>query len=132
MAINVTDIMALIGERLGVFDELNVYDYPTKSAETPFAFLDFPESIQYDQTFGRGADRMSVRLFVCVSNNDEEYVRTQLAAYAAGDDSGVKYAVEHDDDEPDYSMRVESVEFAGTVLAGNTYAAAVFTIDVAA
>lgn len=131
MAISISSVMASLGTGLSTITDLQVYDYPAQNAVAPFALVDFPDSLDYDLSSRRGSDRMTIRVFVGVSNNVDSEVQERLAAYAAASGAGsVKAAIEATG--AGSSVRVTRVEFGPLVIGGTTYAGAVFYVDVAA
>lgn len=131
MAINLATVMDQIGVRLATITGLNVFDYAPKSAQVPFAFVDMPESIEYDLTAGRGSDRMTLRVFVAVADVLAESARDAVAEYAAGAGArSIKAAIEGG--VVGSSVRVTRAEFGPIQLAAGAYAGAIFEVDVAA
>lgn len=126
---NLTDLMDQVGVALGTITGLRVYDFPPKSAQAPFAFVDFPDSVDYDLTYGRGEDRTTFDVVVAVANQVDRSARDAIAAYAAGSGAkSVKAAVEAGT--VGNSARVQRVEFRTIVLASGTFQGAVFQVDV--
>lgn len=129
MAANLTDVMDQIGTALATITGLRVFDFPPKSAQPPFAFVDMPEVIDYDLAMARGADRAQFNVVVAVADVIDRAARDQIAAYAAGSGAlSVKAAL--DAAAIGSSRRVESVTFRPVTLAAATYAGAIFTVDV--
>lgn len=131
MALNISDVMDKLGASVKGLGGLRVYDYPPKSAQPPFAFLNMPESIDYDLTMGRGFDRVTIQMFLGVTDVIDRAARDAIVAYAAG--SGVlsvKSAVESA--ELGAMVRVTRAEFGQITLASGSYVGVIFTIDVAA
>lgn len=127
-AANLTTVMDDIGTRLGTITGLRVYDFPPKSAQPPFAFVDMPDSIDYDCTYQRGADRMKLNVIVAVADVVDRMARDQIAAYAAGTGAGsVKAAL---DGQVGVTARVTSCEFRPVTVAGTTYFGAIFSLDI--
>lgn len=132
-AVNLKTVMDGLATGLATISGLKVYAFPPKSAQTPFAFVDMPSGIDYDSTYGRGQDRMSLRVFVCVANNVDSELYQQLCAYAASTGSkSIKTAIDVSGEAAGTSVRVQRVEFRPVSVAGSTYAGAIFTVDVAA
>lgn len=131
MAIDIATVMAEVGTRLDTIDELNVFAYPPKSAQAPFAFVNFPESIDYDLTGRRGHDRMTIQVFVGVSDQVDEAVRDAVCEYAAAAGArSIKAAIEGG--AVGGSVRVQSAEFGSIPLSSGVYAGVIFTVDIAA
>lgn len=131
MAADLTTVMDQIGVALATIDGLRSFDFPPKSATPPFAFPAMPQSVDYDLTYGRGADRMSVKVFLGLADVIDRATRDALAGYAAGSGaSSVKAAIESAS--IGSSVRVIKAEFGTFPLNGVTYAGAIFTLDIAA
>ncbi len=131
MAIDVGTVMDSLGARLATIPGLNVFDYPPKSAQPPFAFLDVPDALDFDLTYGRGQDRMTLQIWVAVSSQVDREARDAIAAYAAGSGAqSIKAAVEAGT--VGTSVRVTRVEFDNLAVASGTYFGAVFSVDVQA
>lgn len=121
--------MDQIGVALATVPGLRVFDFPPASAQPPFAFVDFPTSLVYDLTFRRGDDRAEFKVYVAVGSQVDRAVRDQLSAYAASSGEGSVFLALING-VVGKSLRVESVEFGPVLVAGVTYAGAVFTVDV--
>lgn len=131
MAIDLAAIMNELGVALGTIPGLRVFDFPPASAQPPFAFVNLPETVDYDLTFGRGFDRMTLQVFLGVSATVDRGSRDLLVAYVSGTGaSSVKAAIEAGS--VGSSTRVTKAEFATIALASGVYAGATFEIDVAA
>lgn len=125
-AANLTDVMDEIGIRLATISGLRVFDFPPKSAQPPFAFVDMPESITYDFTFQRGTDLTEFKVYVAVGDVVDRSVRDSLAAYAAGAGTkSIKAAIEAS---TVYTLMVRSADFGHITLAGGSYAGVTFTV----
>lgn len=131
MAIDMSTVMTELGTALATIDGLRVFDFPPASAQPPFAFVNLPESIDYDLTYGRGSDRMTLEVFLGVANQVDRTSRDALAAYASGSgDQSIKAAIEAAD--IGTSVRVTKAEFATIALSSGSYAGITFSVDVAA
>lgn len=129
MAANLTDVMDQIGTALATIDGLRVFDFPPNSAQPPFAFVDMPESIEYDLSMARGNDRATYPVVVAVAAVVDRSARDAIAVYAAASGAASVKAV-LDAAAIGSSRRVESVEFRPVTIASGTYAAAIFNVDV--
>lgn len=127
MAGNIGATMDALGTALGTVTGLRVFDFPPKSAHPPFAFVDMPDSIEFDASMVRGSDRLTINVVVCVGDAVDRVTRDKIAAYAAGSGSGsIKAAIESSSLE----ARVTSVSFRPVVMGGSTYFGAVFAVDI--
>lgn len=129
MASTVAAVMDAMGTALDGITGLRVYDFPPKSAQPPFAFVDMPEGIDYDATLQRGWDRLTVNVVLCVSDVIDRAARDKVAAYCAGAGAASVKAVLEAATIGE-SLRVQSVQFRPVLMAGTTYLGAVFSVDV--
>lgn len=127
---NVSTVMDQLGLALGRIPGLRVFDFPPKSAQPPFAFVDVPDSVEFDLAYARGNDRARFVVVVAVADVVDRSARDTIAAYAAGTGAtSVKAAIDAD---PliGVSARVTSCEFRPVTLAAGTYAGCIFNVDV--
>lgn len=129
MAANVGVVMDAIGAALAGVSGLRVFDFPPRSAQPPFAFINLPESIDYDATMARGVDSFTLDVYVGVGTQVDRNTRDALAAYAAGD--GLKATIEAALF-TDQAIRVTRAQFSTIQLAGGEYPGLVFTVEVTA
>lgn len=128
-AANVSAVMDQFGVALATVSGLRWFDFPPKSAQPPFAFVDMPERIDYDLTYGRGRDRATFVVVVGVADVVDRAARDAIAAYAAGSGAGsIKTAIEAAT--IGESARVTSCEFRPVQLAAGQYAGCIFDVDV--
>lgn len=124
-------IMDEIAERLKTIGGLRVSAQPPKTITPPAGIVSYPNTIEYDQTYGRGMTRVSgLQVWLVVGNVTDRTARDSLAAYVS--DTGtksVKLALEDEDSEVWDDLHVESVEFDVVSIAGTEYMAAGFTIN---
>ena len=124
------DVSTDLGAALGTIDGLRIFPYWAEKITPPAAVVEWPESIAYDATMMRGADRLTLPVLVAVGKADMRSAWEQLAAYADGSgSSSVKTAIERHAPISYDSARVTRVEFGITVVASVDYLAATFTVD---
>lgn len=125
-------VMDELGEELDTIAGLRVYDFPSDHITPPAAVLAWPDEITYDETYGRGMDRLTLPVVVLVGKASDRASRDTLAAYADGSGaSSVKAVLEGGTYTSCDSVRVMRAEFDVVRIAGVDYAAAVFDLDVA-
>lgn len=124
--VNVSAVMDELATALSTIDGLRVFAYFPDRIVPPAAVVDFPE-LDYDATFGRGADRASFSVYVLVSPVDARSTRDRLLAWPPL----VKAAIEAHSPTAYGSARVTRVSFNHSLpVAGVEYAAASFSVDV--
>lgn len=123
------DVGAVMDEvtgALATIPNLRTFAYFPDKVTPPAAVVDFP-SVDYDNTFSRGADRVTLPVTVLVSRVDSRSARDRLLTLAGQ----VKAAIEDAEPTSYHSARVVGVEFNHSfVLAAVEYAAAAFSVDV--
>lgn len=131
---NLFAVMAEIATRLERIDGLRVHAHRPDRITPPAAFPDLPEKIDYDGTYGRGMDSVTVPVNVLVGKVSDRKSQEAIAAYVAG--SGPRSfkstldAKSTDDYESCDDLRVRAVTFAVFTIAGVDYLAASFDVDV--
>lgn len=131
MAQNLADVMDAMGVALASISGLRVSDFPPKSAQAPFAFVEMPDTIDYDTTYSRGSDTMTFRVVVGVASQVDRTSRDEIALYAAGSGpKSVKEALE--DATIGEDCRVVSVDFGWVQMASGTFLGATFNVEVRA
>lgn len=128
MSIEIDDVMNDIGTQLATVAGLRVFAFPPLSAQPPFAYVNLPEQVDYDLTYGRGQDRMTLEVHVGVANQVDRTCRDAIIAYASGGPTGLKAVIEAS---TVFDYRVTTATFATVVLSSGTYAGLVLTVDVA-
>lgn len=129
MSIDIAAVMNDLETRLATVSGLRVYGFPPLSAQPPFAYVNLPDSVEYDLTFARGSDRMTIEVHVGVANQVDRVSRDQIVAWASGSPTGLKAIIEAS---TAYDYRVMTAEFATIALSSGAYAGLVLLVDVAA
>jgi hypothetical protein len=129
VAADIGTVMDAIGSALDGITGLRVYDFPAKSAQPPFAVVDLPETIEYDNGMTRGSDRCTLNVVIGVANIVDRTSRDKICTYAAGSGAAsVKTVLEASG--IGNSLRVTQVQFRTISFAGSLYLGAVFTLDI--
>lgn len=117
-------------EQVGI-GGLRTYAYPTDSIAVPAAVIAFPESLEYDQTYGRGSDRMTLPLHVLVGRVSDRTAQDDLGAFADGSGAeSVKQVLENGSYTALDSLRVMDAQFGTFTVNGIDYLGATFRVDV--
>jgi hypothetical protein len=130
--VDLGDVMDDLGAALGTITGLRVFPYWADKIVPPAAIVGFPESIDYDETMGRGADHLQLPVIVVVARRDGRSARgRRLTKYVAGTGTdSVKAAIEAYAATAYHSARVERVEFGTATVAGVEHLSATFDVDV--
>lgn len=123
-------VMDELGQALDTIEGLRVCVVGEKPVP-PAAYVSYPESIDYDHTYGRGADTMELQAVVIVGQTVHRSTRKQLAAYCDGNgDQSIKTVLDGFNYQQCDSVTVTSVDFDVVRLGAIDYMAALFAIHV--
>lgn len=126
------DVMDEVAARLSAIEGLRVFAYPADDVKPPAAVVLYPEAITFDETYGRGMDRMTLPVLVVVGRPTDRSARDRLAQYCHGSGpASVKAALEAGDGAAFDSIRVTGIEFPTATIGGTEYMAAMFDLDIA-
>lgn len=126
-------VMNEIAARLATINGLQVFSYPASPVSPPAALLSYPASIDFDETYGRGMDRIrDLPLLIIEGRPTLIDTRDRIAAYTAGSGvRSVKAVLESGTYTTFDEIRVASAEFDVVSIAAVDYLAAIFALDIA-
>lgn len=130
---NLNDVADEIATVLDTVTGLRVSGYPPASVTPPAGIVSYPESMDFDETYGRGMDRIrNWPVLVVVGKATDRTARERIYEYAAGSGaSSVKAVLEAHAWASLDTLRVSSVEFDVLTIAAVDYIAAIFHLDIA-
>jgi len=129
---NLAAVMDAVAARLQTVSGLRVFAYPPGSLTPPGAVVSYPETYVFDETYGRGMDRLKLPVVVVVGKVSDRAARDQLGAFCDGSGaSSVKAVLESGTYTAFHTVRVESIEFDVVTIAAVDYMAALFDLDIA-
>lgn len=121
-----------VATRLDTITGLRVNPYPPEKVTPPAGFVGYPESIEYDQTYGRGSDLMTLPVVIVEKLIPARAVRKRLTDYAAGTGpKSVKAVLEGGTYTQFHLITVQRADFEAITIAGVDMLAAVFTCEIA-
>lgn len=125
-------VLTELGTQLSTITGLRVYDYPPEDVAVPAVIVAYPSELTFDETYGRGMDRLSVPVIVVVGKVSERSTRKALVAYCDGSGaSSIKAVLESGTYTSFDDLRVESASFGEMTFGNVSYMAANFTVDIA-
>ncbi|GAA5119125.1 hypothetical protein [Haloechinothrix salitolerans] len=125
------DVMDEVGAQLDTITGLRVWDYPPNKITPPAAIVAYPDSIGFDETYGRGSDRITLPVLVVVGKVSDRASRKDLAVYCDGaGTSSIKAVLEAGSYTAFDTIRVTSIDFDVVTISGVDYAAALFDVDI--
>lgn len=80
----VETVLAEVAGQLDTIPKLNVFPFWAKKVPVPGVTVGLPELIEFDQTYGRGLDRMRVPILVMVGLVSDRASAKELSAYMDG------------------------------------------------
>lgn len=126
-------VMAELGQALSLLPGVTVYPYAAQRVTPPAAIVSFPESIEYDTTMVRGADRMTIPIILVSASVSADNTLATVEKFVDGSDTathGVKTLLENYNYTAMHSVRVMSAEFGVITLASTEFLGVTFSVDV--
>ncbi|MGC4942139.1 hypothetical protein [Kribbella sp. DT2] len=130
---NLGDVMDEIADSVRTITGLRVYAYPPNKIAAPAAIVTYPDTYTFDETYGRGMDRISdLPVIVLVGKVSDRASRDNVAKYVNGSGStSIKAAVEAGAHTAFDTVRVTGVSFDVIGIGAVEYLGATFTLDIA-
>jgi hypothetical protein len=131
--VNLSAVMQAVADRLDTITGLRVYAYPPDAVQVPAAVVSYPETYNYDATYGRGMDRIeSLPVAVLVGKVSDRASRDKVTQYVKGSGAtSVKAVIESGTYTAFDTVRVTGVTFDVVTIAAVEYLGATFTLDIA-
>jgi len=128
---NLAAVMDAVSTRLDTIANLRCFAYPPAKLTPPAAVVSYPETYTFDETYGRGSDRMTLPVVLVVGRVSDRSARDELGAYCNGTGArSVKAVLQSGTYTAFDSLRVVSIDFDVVSIAGVDYLAALFDLDI--
>jgi hypothetical protein len=128
---DLADVMDAVANRLDTITSLRVHAYPPGTVTPPAAVVSYPETVAFDETYGRGMDQMTVPVVLVVGKVSDRAARDALGAYCDGSGSAsVKAVLESGTYTAFSTLRVTDIDFDTVTIGGTDYIAALFSLDI--
>ncbi len=136
---NIDDISDEIATRLRTIPGLRVYQDDPGSIDPPCVAIALPEDITFDQTYGRGSDRITWTFALMAARLDADKARLtkRLSPYTSGSgELSIKRVVESEDAEAYtpytafHTIRLTRGEFAILQYGSIDYQGVIFEADI--
>lgn len=122
-------VMDEVEQALRTVDDLRVM-VVGEAPKPPAAYVSYPESINYDNEYGRGSDTMNLQVVVVIGRTNARQTRKDLARFSDGNDTGsIKTALETFTYQQVEVLVVKSVVFDVVRIAAIDYMAGLFNIE---
>lgn len=124
-------VMDAVAAQLDTIPGLRVFAYPPDSLVPPAAVVSYPDTLTFDDTYGRGMDRLTLPVVVVVGRPSDRSTRDNLAVYCDGSGvASVKAVIEAGAYADFDTVRVASIDFDAVTIGGTDYMAALFNLDI--
>lgn len=129
---NLNDVMDEVATTLATISGLRVFGYPPPTVVPPAGIVSYPDAIEFDQTYGRGMDRISgLPIILVVGKATDRAARETAAGWASGSgETSVKAALEDHEWASCDVLIVTRCSFDVVTIASVDYLAAMFEADV--
>lgn len=131
---NISEVAAEVSARLNTINGLRCFPYQPGSITPPAAMVlnPSPGDLQYDKTYGRGMDRMTLPLLLVAGRASERTAQDAIRAYLDGSGArSVKATLESGEYTSLDSLVVMTSGVDGVSIGGTEYLAALFDLDIA-
>lgn len=131
---NISDVAEEIAAVLDTIDGLRCFSYQPATITPPAAWVanPAPGDIEYDQTYGRGMDRMTLPVFVAIGRADNRAAQAQAREYMNGSGPrSIKAVLEAHQYTSCDIVRVVTAGVDGVAIGATEYLAAFIDLDIA-
>lgn len=127
---NAVTVVDELADKLDAITGLRVYRFPVDQVVAPAAIFGYPD-IEFDHSYGRGVDRMTVPVMVLIDRTWDRSTYERFSDLTAGSGAGsIKQAIQAGPNVAYSTARASSVAFSAVSAAGLEYWAATFSVDV--
>lgn len=130
---NLDAVMQAVADRIDTIADLRVYAYPPDTIQPPAAVVTYPGTLRYDETYGRGMDRIpDLTVVLLVGKVSDRATRGLITKYAKGSGAtSIKTVVESGTYTAFDVVTVTEVSFDVIAIGAVEHLAATFTLDIA-
>jgi len=129
---DLANVMQAVSDRLDTIAGLRCFAYPPPTLTPPGAVVSYPDTLTFDETYGRGMDRLRLPVVIVVGKVSDRAARDELGLFCNGSGAkSVKAVLESGTYSAFQTVRVMDIEFDVVTIAGVDYMAALFNLDIA-
>lgn len=127
------NVMQAVADRIATIAGLHVYAYPPDTVQPPAAIVTYPGTLTFDETYGRGMDRIEdLGVVLLVGKVSDRASRDLITKWVKGSGAAsVKAVIESGTYTAFDTVRVVKAEFDIIAVAGVEHLAATLTLDIA-
>lgn len=125
------DVMEQLGARADTIEGLRGFDIPLGPVNPPTFFLELPEDINYDGTYGRGMDALTLNGVLLVGKAENRASAVAIRPYMNGSgDKSIKAVLESGPYTAMDTVHISRAELAVYTFAAVAFLGAEFTINI--
>lgn len=126
-------VMQAVADRIDTIADLRVYAYPPDTIAPPAAVVTYPGTYTFDETYGRGMDRIpDLTVVLLVGKVSDRASRDLLTKWCKGSGAtSIKAVVESGTYTAFHTVRVAQIQFDIVAIGAVEHLAATFTLDIA-
>lgn len=129
---NLAAVMQAVADQLDTIGGLRCFGWPVATVSPPAAIVSYPDEIKFDETYGRGMDRITLPLVLVVGKVSDRATRDTIGAYCDGSgDLSVKQVLESGTYTAFDTVTVTEATFDVVSISAVDYLAAMFNLDIA-
>jgi len=129
--VNVVDIADELADKLEVISGLRVYRFLPDQVSAPAAIVGYPQTIDFDTSYGRGVDMITMPVYVLIDRTWDRSTAERFSGLTAGSGaSSVKAALEAKPNLVYSTARVRQADFSVITVSGLFYWVATFLVDI--
>lgn len=128
---NIGNVMDALGAAVDTIPGVRVFPYWADRITPPAAVVGWPDPINYDATYARGSDQMTIPMTIVVGRIDARSARDDLSRFLDGSGAAsIKTVVDGHITTVWDSAQVQSATVTVVSVAGVEYLGAEFQIDI--
>lgn len=128
---NLADVLQELADQADTIVGLQCFAYPPDKVVPPTFYPNLPESIDFDETYQRGTDTLTLTADLLVGRANDRAAVAQLAPFVDGSgDASIKAVLEAGVYTTFHTIAVRSVEFGIFPVASISHLGGRFTIDI--
>lgn len=128
---NLADVLQELADQADTITGIQCFAYPPDKVVPPTFYPNLPEQIDFDDTYQRGTDTLTLTADLLVGRSNDRAAVAQLAPYVSGSgEQSVKAVLEAGTYTAFNTIHVRSVEFGIFPVASVDHLGGRFTIDI--
>lgn len=128
---NIVDVMQQISDRAGTIADLNCFPYPPDKLHPPAFEVNFPEPIDWDETYGGGKAKITLTANLLMGRQQDRSAWKNIGLYVGPSGAkSIKAVLESGTYTAFDTLLAKRIEFAIFPVAENRFLGAEFTLQI--